>query len=235
MSGLSRLRELKEEIERIKEKKKLAEEMGVKEASMDTTPLDLDAVEKLLEELRKEIGQAAIVEAHREIQNTVQEAQRIRDGYGPRIPAGPADKDGGTISIPRVGRGSRPDGRGEGDDSSEDDNEKECCCCPGCLAAAIAIAQANANASAANGGGGGNAESVCVYVRSDITVWAWDRRTQTWKEYSNGSGIVDVKLIKGGILAVAEQGAAIFDCGLGEWLTELSSAPEDLVEGGGNT
>ena len=39
--------------------------------------------------------------------------------------------------------------------------------------------------------------------------------------------------MKGGLLVVAKLGAALFDCGLGIWLTELSSDPDELVDGAG--
>ena len=56
------------------------------------------------------------------------------------------------------------------------------------------------------------------------------RRDQKWKQYFNESGIVEVKFVRGGILAVAKKGAALFDCGFGVWLKELVSS-EDLIGG----
>ena len=199
MRGLARLKELLEEIGRIRDKIDLAEKMGVDSAVVDGSSLSLDALREMLAGLEKEVGRAAIADAREEIHRAEEEAGRIRDGKGPKNPAGPGDRDG--------------DGGGDG----------------------------NGNGGGGNGGGGGGGgggssgvpDPVCVYVRSDASVWAWDRREQAWKRFTNGSEIVAVEFVKGGILAVAETGAALFDCGLGSWLTELASTPEELVEGAG--
>jgi hypothetical protein len=144
-------------------------------------------------------------EAHNEIKKAEEEAARIRDGKGPKKPAGPGDPDGDEEN-------NNGDGNGNG----------------------------GGNGGNGNGGGGGcccssseSPEAVCVFVRSDKSVWAWDRREQAWKQFSNSSEIVEVEFVKGGILAVAKAGAALFDCGLGIWLSELSSSPEELVDGSG--
>jgi hypothetical protein len=70
-----------------------------------------------------------------------------------------------------------------------------------------------------------------VYVKSDRTVWAWSRRDQQWIEEQFGSPLLDVKLISGGILAVAQHRAAIFDSLLGRWLVAIDTATEALVGG----
>lgn len=216
MRGLARLKELLEEIGRIRDKIDLAEKMGVDSAVVDGSSLSLDALREMLAELEKEVGRAAIADAREEIHRAEEEAGRIRDGKGPKEPAGPGGRDG--------------NGRGEADGGGEGDG--------------------NGNGGGGNGGGGGDGDGgngdggggggsggvpdpVCVYVRSDASVWAWDRREQAWKRFTNGSEIVAVEFVKGGILAVAETGAALFDCGLGSWLTDLASTPEELVEGAG--
>lgn len=208
MQGLPRLEELKKEMGRIRKKIALAEEMGVDSAVVAGSSLNLDALREMLEGLAKEVGRAAIAEARNEIKQAEDEAARIRDGKGPKKAAGPGDPDGDGHNG-NGGNGNGGNGNG-----------------------------GNGNGGNGNGNGGGSSSSgppepVCVFVRSDKLVWAWDRREQAWKRFSNGSEIVKVEFVKGGILAVAKAGAALFDCGLGVWLSELSSSPEDLVEGAG--
>ena len=76
MKGLPRLKELIEGIGRIREKIVIAEEMGVDSAVIAGSSLSLDALNNMLESLAKD------------------EAGRIRDSKGPKIPAGPGDLDG---------------------------------------------------------------------------------------------------------------------------------------------
>lgn len=232
MRGLARLKELLEEIGRIRDKIDLAEKMGVDSAVVDGSSLSLDALREMLAGLEKEVGRAAIADAREEIHRAEEEAGRIRDGKGPKNPAGPGDRDGDG--------GGDGDGNGNADGNGNGNG--------GGNGGGGGGGDGNGNGGGENGGGdgdGGNGDGgggggsggvpdpVCVYVRSDASVWAWDRREQAWKRFTNGSEIVAVEFVKGGILAVAETGAALFDCGLGSWLTELASTPEELVEGAG--
>jgi hypothetical protein len=64
MQGLPRLKELLKEMNRIREKIALAEEMGVDSAVVAGSSLSLNALRAMLEGLAKEVGRAAIAEAH---------------------------------------------------------------------------------------------------------------------------------------------------------------------------
>ena len=62
-------------------------------------------------------------------------------------------------------------------------------------------------------------------------MWAWSRRDQQWVRQDFDSELIEVKLITGGILAIAQRGAALFDVLFGRWLTLLDTGGETLVEG----
>jgi hypothetical protein len=74
-------------------------------------------------------------------------------------------------------------------------------------------------------------DAVCVYVRSEKAIWVWNRYDQAWEVQQFTAPLIKVKLIKGGILAVAPDGAAIYDCQLGRWLTRLHPGGEPLTDG----
>lgn len=92
------------------------------------------------------------------------------------------------------------------------------------------------------GGGGGKGgdsskskklpDAVIIYVRSENTVWAWNRYLQEWvpRHFKHGP-ILEIKKLKGGLLVVAKFETAIWDANFGQWLKPLYTEQELI---GGN-
>ncbi len=226
--GLKRIAELEKERDRILEKLEIAKEYGVPDHKL--RPL----VEKL-EEVEKLIGRAAREEAKRELRCLAEEARRVRDGK--KKPGGnhpgnkhddPDDTDDDDDDDQNgQGNGGTPNGDGGGNGDGNGDGGagggKCCCCC---------CAKAKSDKKPASGSS--VPDATCVYVQGPTTVAAWSRARQDWVVFQAGSPIVKVVLITGGILAVAERAAAIFDCKLGIWLKTYHPSDIPLSDGGGS-
>lgn len=74
-----------------------------------------------------------------------------------------------------------------------------------------------------------------IYVRDKAKVWAWNPRTSDWVPMDFLSEIVEVKLIKGGILAFSPVRAAIYDGYVGVWLPALDLPGGALSKGDAKT
>ena len=224
--GLKRIEELEKERYRIQEKLKIAREYGVPEHRLAPLVEKLEAVDRL-------IGTAAREEAKRELRCLAEEARRIRDGR--KKPGGnhpgnkhddPDDHDGDDDDDNGMDDGDTPDGNGDkpNGDGNGGDKKKKCCCCCCCPKPKPDKKPAS---------GSSVPDATCVYVQGPTTVAAWSRPRQDWVVFQAGSPIVKVVLVTGGILAVAERAAAIFDCKLGIWLKTYRPSDIPLSDGGG--
>lgn len=224
--GLMRLIDLEIERDRIKEKLEIAKEYGVPGHRLQPLIEKLGQIEKL-------IGTAAREEARRELRCLAEEARRIRDGK--KRPGGnhpgnkndePDDHDDDDDDDRDGSGGNPPDGNGGPDDGGGngggEDKQKCCCCC---------CDKSKGEKKPASGSS--VPDATCVYVQGPTTVAAWSRPRQDWVVFQAGSPIVKVVLVTGGVLAVAERAAAIFDCKLGLWLKTYRPADVPLADGGG--
>jgi len=209
--GLKRVQGLKEELERIRKKIELARECGLADGK-------IKELIELADDLKEPIGEAIEKEAQREAEALKEEAARIKKGR--KMPGGnhPGNKDDCPDDTDDDDDDDDEDD-GNGNGNGNGDDKKKCCCC---------CKPAPSPAS-----GSSVPDATCVYVRGETTVAAWSRAMQEWKVFDAGSPIVDVVMITGGILAVGERRAAIFDCKLGDWLAPYDST-ETLQEGGGS-
>lgn len=198
--------EIEEELERVKAKLAKAAEYGA-------TPGQLHALDGQIAAMKKAIRDAALAAAKRELKEARQKADDLKNGRGsPPPPNG-------------IGPGQQPNPPGGGGGGG-------------------------GSGGAGGGGGGGSAspdaggdagvgkvvsakepDPLRIYVKSERTVWAWSRRDQEWIAHRFNSKLVDVKIISGGILAVAEHEAMIFDTLFGRWLTDLATGSETLTGG----
>ncbi len=229
--GLKRLAELEKERARIKEKLEIAEDYGVPEHKLRPLVEKLELIDKL-------IGTAAREEAKRELRCLAEEARRVRDGK--KKPGGnhpgnkhdePDDDDDDDDDNDQNGNGGgngdnngSGNGDGNGHDGGGGGGKKQCCCCCCC---------AKPKSDKKPASGSSVPDATCVYVQGPTSVAAWSRARQDWVVFRAGSPIVKVVLITGGILAVAERGAAIFDCKLGIWLKTYRPSDVPLSDGGG--
>lgn len=199
-----RLAALDDEIKRINDKLKKAREHGARDSHTDP-------ITDELEELDDAIRDAALGAAKRELEALKQEIEDIEKGKGPQ---------------------PTPNGQGPGphqpDKKDKDDKDKDV-------------------GKGGSGGGGGSGGSGRVigevkandelpapnrtYVRSQRSVWAWSRRDQEWIRIDFDTDIIQAELISGGIMVVAESGAALFDATFGRWLARLNAQPDTLIEG----
>jgi hypothetical protein len=211
-----RLQKLLEELAKLKAKEKIARDNGATNAQRAQIAQEIGKV-------RAAIAVAAVAAVAREARAAQDEARRLREGRPerPKPNGGPGDPEPGGQGKPPGGGPPGPGGGG-----------------------------------GAGGGGGGGAggggvgdfsfgiqpgpppqpgsqkipAADLIYVRSDHSVWVWNRYDQTWAQHSFASTILSVEPISGGLLVVAEHSAAIFDIALAEWLRELDT-PE-LLQGG---
>ncbi|GER00617.1 hypothetical protein JCM17845_12400 [Iodidimonas gelatinilytica] len=209
--GLKRVEDTKKELERIKKKIEIAQELN--------PDIDLGQVDDRIARLDDLIAEGAKEEARREAINLEKEARRLRDGK--KKPGGnhpgndcdePDDKDDDDDDDDDGGNGNGGDGNGGGGSS------KCCCCC--------------SSAPAAPASGSGVPDATCVYLQTRTTVAAWNRGGQRWEVFDAKSEIIKVTFITGGILAIGKDKGALFDCKLGTWLKAFDPA-ENLVDGDG--
>lgn len=199
-----RIAAVQEEMERIRAKLALARKHGAGQAV-------IGGIEKDLNALDRPIREAAVAAARRELREARDELERIERGLPPRQQPPPK---GGPGSGGAGGAGG-PGGGGSG----------------------------GSGGSGGEGGGGdgkglgtvkdteGKKEALTIYVRSARTIWAWDRSAGAWIPHGFDSDIKQVELISGGLLAVAEHGAALWDTFFGRWLGDLSVPGEELTAG----
>ncbi|MFC6938967.1 hypothetical protein ACFQE8_03205 [Salinirubellus sp. GCM10025818] len=210
INGLGRLKDLLEdELPKIEAKKQIAQENGAEVALIDD----------LIAELRMAIAEAAVEEAKREIEEAEDEAKRIERGKGKK--GSPADGGPGDPepSGPDEGNDSSGDnGPGGGDGGGESD------------ATGSGGLPIGPHASGSAPGQVSIPSSQCIYVRSDRTVWGWNRFDQAWHPHEFSSPILTITTVGGGLLVVAEHSAVLFDCSMAEWLTPLETT-EDLLAG----
>ena len=192
------------EIKRIREKLKKAKEYGA-------NPGVLNGLEDDLAGMRRRMRRAVLAAARREIRELRAELNRIRRGLPPRGAGnGPGSGNGNT-------NGNKNGGGGGGGGA------------------------AGGGPSGGAGGGGqpvgrtveteGKQDALTIFVRSERSVWAWSRSDRRWVEQAFNSDLKEVEIITGGILAVAEHGAALWDTYLARWLPMLSVPGQTLVEG----
>jgi hypothetical protein len=215
-----RIKDAEDELRRIEDKLAKAKQLGDNDH-------DIPVLLALLPKLRRALGRAARMAARREADELKAEIDRIAKGL-PRPDAGNGNGPGPTPTpspspTPSPTPTPAPSGGG---------------------GAGSAGAQ-----PAAGGAGGGDSsaglgaeketakskQALTLYVRSDKTIWAWDRAAQDWVGHSFTSEIVDVKLISGGILAIAKHEAVLWDTFFGRWLTPLKVPSEDLTKGDAST
>jgi hypothetical protein len=212
------LKKFDDEMERIRDKLGRARELGA--GAGQVAPV-LNALEGLKQKLRE----AAVAAARRELEALKKQIEDFKKGRPPAPEQGPSPKQkdpppddpnkkggGGGGSGGGPGGGGSSGNGGSGDGSGGDDSAGD-----GKVLGAKITDKAP--------------EPARIYVQSEKTVWAWSRRDQTWVAQRFTAKIIEVKLITKGILAIAENGAAIFDTIFGEWLPELKSGSEKLTNG----
>jgi hypothetical protein len=200
-SGFKRVEELERELARIREKLKKGREHGGNDGT-------IRALEEQVAALGRAIAAAILEEARREIKATEDEADRLKNGQPPKpAPAGPGPGNPGGGGSP--GGGPTPGGGGGGGGGGAKPDPD----------------------SIGDGGRSTVPEPVTVYVQSERAVWAWSRPAQSWLAHHFNSKVVKVKLITGGILAIAEHSAVLFDTKTGQWLAPFDAASETLTDG----
>ncbi len=197
--------EAEEEIQRIKDKLKKADDLldgNIPPHLRD----DVDRINDDIPEMVEELGKAAIAAAAREVAALKEAIEAIKKGNqpnkgskkGPGPPPG-KPKGGGT------GSGS------SGSSSSSSGGDVD---------------------SIGDGGTQKEPDPTTIWVRSENSVWAWARRTQSWIEQAFQTPILEVQEISGGLLVIAKEDAALFDTAIGTWLGVLGTTPQELLEGG---
>lgn len=212
--GFKRLQDLLEELKKIEKKREIAIEHGASDN-------DLRILDREMKRLLGRVGKAAEREAVREARDAQIEANRIRDGK-PQKPK-PCENSPGNPNPP----GGMPPGGGTPP--------------PGGTPPGGGTPPPGGGTPPAGGtpsGGGATPSSQlpnanCIYTHSENTVWAWSRPAQKWIPFKFDSTIKEVKFVTGGIFAIAEKGAVLFDCTLGSWLRPLDSTPDLLLNGEG--
>jgi hypothetical protein len=208
-----RIAAVEDEAKRIQQKAAKAAENGAK-------PGDLEPIDKGLQELKKAIAEAAVAAAKRELKAAKDEADAIKHGKPPR-PNGSNNGPGPQPQPqpdPPGGGGSSGGGAGAGAGG-------------GTSGDAIDAGIPSTGQSVGKTQKGEPPKPSRIFVKSERTVWAWSRHEQAWVAQHFKSKLVDVRLIDGGILAIAEHGAALFDGAFGEWLPALDSGQETLTGG----
>lgn len=193
--------ESEEELERVKAKLAKAAEYGA-------TPAQQHALDGQIAAMKKAIRDAALAAAKRELKEAKQKADDIKNGKGPPPP--PNGNGPGQQPDPPQGGGGGGGGSGSGGANGGSDGS-------GTAAGKTASSK--------------EPDPLRVFVKSERTVWAWSRRDQAWISHRFNSKLIDVKMISGGILAIAEHEAMIFDTLFGRWLTDLTTGNDTLVGG----
>ena len=194
--------EVEQELQRIRDKLAKAREN-------DASDAQVKGIEAGLEQMKKALREAALAAARRELAEARKRAQDIKKGNIPPPP--PPPNGGGPGPIPPM---PNPAGGGGGNGGSDDDSD-------GSSGAGLGGATTTEEAR----------DPLRIFVRSNDTVWAWSRRDQAWIRQDFDSELIEVKLIEGGIFAIAKMGAALFDVLFGRWLTLLDTGGETLIEG----
>lgn len=205
-----RLAGVDDEIKRIQAKIKAAEDHGADFSDVNQLNKDIAALDEPIKE-------AALAAARRELAEVEAELERIKEGRPD--PEQDRGADGGPGSDGKDGKDGKDgedgqDGGGGGGAAGDGDD-----------------ADAKKNVKGKYSETAKKKEPLTIFVRSKRTVWAWSRANGRWLEQSFDSDLKEVKIITGGILAVAENGAALWDTFLGRWLGQLSVAPDSLEQG----
>lgn len=232
VTGWKRLVGLRSELERIKEKRELARAHGA-------DPAALAMLDESIAMLSNTIGKAAVAEARRELHTALSAARALRDGRPP--PPQPAagspgdpDPDSGPDKNDKKGEGEGNGGGGGGGGGGS---------------GAGGSGSGGGGGGGSGGGGGGGffaipeapgprgdqvtaPEPTVVHVRSENTVWTWNRYRQSWSHFTFSSPIIEVKDIGGGLLVIAEHGAVIWDAKLCEWLPALATEQLLITQAG---
>ncbi|WP_306049548.1 hypothetical protein [Oceaniradius stylonematis] len=191
------------------EKKKIAEKLKVARKHRDGVEdeNDIRQVEKGVDELDDAIREAAIEAAKRELDALKKKIDKIKKGE----PDKDKGKGPGAKPTPPKPDDKKKDGGGGKPDEKEDDKDED-------KKKEIKAPKVHT-----------------IYVRDQTTVWAWNPRTGEWVPMDFGGEIVEVKLIKGGILAFSAERAAIYDSYVGIWLEALDVPGGELVKGDAKT
>lgn len=205
-----RIAAVKDEMQRILDKLKEAEKNGAK-------PAETKPIKDQLAQMKKSLALAALAAAKRELAAAKQEARDIKDDKAP-LPPKVGNSPGQTPPPAGSGGSGGSGGAGAGGDA-------------GAGGTAAGGDTGGGGGDAGKGGSAKEPEPLRLYVKSEQTVWAWSRRDQDWIPQHFGSKLVEVKIISGGILAVAEHRAAIFDALFGRWLRVLDTGAEVLSGG----
>lgn len=190
-----------------KEKKRIAEKLKVARKHRDglQNENDIRQIEEQVEDLDDAIREAAIAAADRELEALKKKIDNIKNGDPDK------DKGNGPGATPTPTKDDKkPDGSsGDKKDESDPDKDKE---------KALKAPKVHT-----------------IYVRDKTHVWAWNPRTSDWVPMDFLSEIVEVKLIKGGILAFSPVRAAIYDSYVGVWLAALDVPGGELSKGDAKT
>ena len=192
------------------EKKKIAEKLKVARKHRDglDDENDIRGVERDVKELDDAIREAAIAAAKRELEELKKKIDQIRKGKPDKNKGqGPGAKP----KKPKPNDKDKKNGSSSASSDKEDDKDDE--------------KKSELKAPKVH----------TIYVRDKTKVWAWDPRTTDWVEMDFGEEIVEVKLIKGGILAFSAVRAAIYDSYVGVWLEALDVPGGELIKGDAKT
>ena len=206
------IKQHEDEIKRIEDKLAKAAELG-------GSDLQIRQARDRLPGLKEELADAAIDAAEREIDALREAIERLQRGE-PQPDPGKGNGPGPTPTptpAPTPTPTPTPTGGGGGGAPVPGDGDRD----------GDVVGQSRTTEKAQ--------DAVTIFVRGARTVWAWHRGRGEWVPHAFASDIVEVKLIGGGIFAIAENEAVLWDTYFGRWLAPLASPAETLVEGKAST